>query len=428
MNIRNILTGALALSTLAAAQADVEVRLTGATAFRTAAMNAIKAQFDLGGSYTFAHDFPAGGFNGSNRCTFKGTFPGVAGVTTVRCSWNGSVEGVRAVALGGAFNPNFITDAALASPGGDAGEAANENALVSGSTVAQVAKFSFSDVRQSSTPITSPVLSPANARVGVVVFSMITNEGAPANFTNVTQQQMEAIISQGFLPLSVFTGDPADNGKNVYWTGRNDGSGTRTSYMAESQIGITALANQYISISSAGNNINIIRRVPAGDGSNASTVWGQDVDGNGGYFSGSVLRGDMGRLSNNVEVLDFDNSTLEGPGADVLLLTFLTNPDANAARVSGGKILGYNGSTMASLNTGTTLSTADRDKVAEGQYSAWNFQQLYYSGSLSTDENTVYNAIKTGIPTTLVSAGRLPGIPLGEMNVSRPDDGAPIAP
>lgn len=437
MNLKNILTGTIALALIATtAKADVEVRITGATAFRTAAINAIKAQFDIGGSYTFAHNRAAGGVNGADRVTFKGAFPGVGGITTVRISHNGSVEGLRAIAVPGPANdPLFITDAALASPGGDAGEAANENANVGGSTVQQVAKFAFSDVRQTSSPVTSPTLSPAQPRVGVTLFTMLANEGAPAGLTNVTFQQFKALFSQGSLPLSVFTGNAADSGVFVYPTGRNDGSGTRTAYMAESQLGITTLINQFVATTSSGNNITVLQRVPAGgatingtfDATSASTLWGQDLDGNGGYFSGSVLRTEMGRATASTQVLDADGSEL-APADQLHLITFLSAADAVPARVAGAKVLGWNGSILDSLNTATTLSATDLAKVTEGQYSAWTFQNLYYNGSLTADENAVYTAIKNGIPTTLVTAGYVPGIPSGIMNVSRPNDGAPIAP
>jgi hypothetical protein len=439
MNIRNILTGTIALATLVTTvkAADVELRLTGATAFRTATINALKASFDAGTGYTFAHNKAAGSsaYNGADRITFKGNFPGVTGTTTVRCSFNGSVEGIRAIALGGADNPAFITDVALASPGGDAGELANENANVTGSTTTQLAKFAFSDVRQSSTPIASPTLSPANPKVGVVVFSLLANEGAPAGLTNVTFQQFQALFSQGSLPLRVFTGVATDTA-NVYATGRNDGSGTRTTYMAESGLGITTQVNQFVATTSSGNLISVLQKVPAGgatingsfDSTSASTVWGQDADGNGGYFSGSVLRTEMARLTNNTQVLDFDGGELEPAGSSCYLITFLSNPDALNARQNGAKILGWNGVTLSSLQTTAALDATDRAKVTEGQYSAWGFENLYYNGSLSTDENTVYTAIKTGIPTTLISAGYVPGIPLADMHVSRPDDGAPIAP
>jgi hypothetical protein len=436
MKLKNILSGSIALATLATtAQADVEVRITGATAFRTAAINALKAQFDLGGSYTFAHNKAAGGVNGADRVTFKGTFPGVTGVTTVRVSHNGSVEGVRAIATPGpTTSPFFITDAALASPGTDAGEAPNENANVGGSTVQQVAKFAYTDVRQSSTPVSSPTLSPANPRVGVTLFTMLANEGAPAGLTNVTFQQFKALFSQGSLPLSVFTGDAADTDL-VYATGRNDGSGTRTAYMAESQLGITTLTSQFVATTSAGNAISVIQKVPAGgatingvfDPTSKSDLWAQDLDGNGGYFSGSVLRTEMGRTTAATQVLEADGSEL-APAAQLHLITFLSAADAVPARVAGAKVLGWNGSTLNSLNTGLVVDSTDLAKITEGQYSAWTFQNLYYNGSLTADENTVYNAIRTGIPTSLIAAGYVPGVPSTIMSVSRPDDGAPIAP
>lgn len=440
MKLKNILTGSIALVALAStAKADVEVRITGATAFRTAAINALKAQFDLGGSYTFAHNKAAGAVNSADRATFKGTFPGVAGITTVRVSHNGSVEGIRAIAQPSVANsPFFITDAGLTvggGPGNNVPEAANENANVSGSTLQQTAKFAYSDVRQSSTPISSPTLLPAQPKVGVTLFTMLANEGAPAGLTNVTFQQFKALFAQGTLPLSVFTGDAADTNP-VYATGRNDGSGTRTAYMAESQLGITTLVSQFVATTSAGNDITVLQKVPAGgatingvfDSTSASTLWSQDLDGNGGYFSGSVLRTEMGRATTNTQVLDADGVTELYPAGPLHLITWITAADAVPARVAGGKILGWNGSILSSLNTGLVLDSTDLAKVTEGQYSAWTFQNLYHNGSLSADENTVYTAIKTGIPASLIAAGYVPGIPSTSMNVSRPNDGAPIAP
>ncbi len=453
MNIRTILTGSIALATLVTTvkAADVEIRITGATAFRTATMNAIKAQFETGGNYVYAHNQVAGSFNAADRCTFKGAFPGVTGTTTVRCSWNGSVEGLRAIAIGGtAFDPAFITDAALASPGTDAGEqndaTKKENANKTGETLKQLAKFAFSDCRQSSTPIASPVLEPSDPAVAITLFTMITNNGAPASWTNVGYQAYKGLLSAGSYPLSLFTGDPADT-KNVYATGRNDGSGTRTIYMAESGRGITTLVNQFVRLTNSGTNITSIQRVPAGGvndsdpitpgiqpytgqlATNASTVWSQDSAGNGGYFSGSTLRGDMSRSSTGVTVRDSSYTALLETG-DILLLTFLTAPDARTAATTapGGKILGWNGSRLDSLgdSLATELSLADRNKVTTGQYTAWSTQNLYYNGSLSTDEDTVYTAIKGGIDSTIISAGYFTGIPIGDMACVRDDDGAPV--
>jgi len=428
MNIRNILTGTFALATLVTSvKADAEIRVTGATAFRAAATSAIRAQFALGGNYQYAHNQTAGGVIGCDRVSFRGSFPGISGTTIVRVSWNGSVEGVRAVALGGTHNPGFIQDAAFVTAAAPAG---GETFSVATQTT-QLAKFAFSDVRQTSTPVASPVLNPSDASVGITTFALLANESTSiTNLTNVTAQQFKALFVLGKLPLSVFTGNVADT-INVYASGRNDGSGTRTTYMAESGLGITTLVNQFVATASTGTDITVIRKAPStatlGAGTFASTLWAQDTDGNGGYVSGSALRGDFGKTSNSLQILDADGSELEPAGTNVALVTFLSTPDARTAASNGGKILGWNGYGLTSLQTSSTLSTADRDAIAEGRYTAWSFQQFYYSGSLGGDETTFDTAIRAGIPTNLLPS-RLNGLPLTEMHVGRADDGAPVAP
>jgi hypothetical protein len=427
MKLKNILTGIFALALLTTAHADVTVYVTGATAFRAGALDAIKAKFDAGTGYKYSHDSTTGNVLASTRSIFQGNFPGVTGTTTVACTFTGAVEGVKAVALPGpANNATYLTTGAL--PGGAVSIPGLEAAGVTAPTAAQVATLAFSDVRQSSTPITSPALQPANPRVGVVLFTPVSNNGTPANWTNVTQQQFKSLFKLGSLPLSVFTGDANDNGKFVYATGRNDGSGTRTVYMAESGLGITTLVNQFVATATTSTTITTLRRVPAANGTNASILWGQDVDGNGGYNSGSALRGDLGKTSTATTVLDADNSDLSGGPANILFMTFLSTADAVPARVAGAKILGWNGTLLSSLNSGTTLSATDKAKITEGAYTAWSYENLYYNGSLGTDQTTVYNAIKTGIPARLIASGYVEGIPLTQMNVSRPSDGAPVAP
>ncbi len=429
MKLRNILTGAFALATLVtAARADVTIYVTGSTAFRSGALDGIKTKFEAGTGYKYAHDAAAGGVTGSTRSLFQGNFPGISGTTTIACTFTGSVEGIRAVAAPGvANNATYLTAAAL--PAAAAAIPGTEGAATSTPVAAQPAKFAFTDVRSSSTPVAG-TLNPTSPKVGVVVFTPIVNAGSPSNFTSMTSQQFKYLFSNGFVPLHFFTGAAADV-KNVYATGRNDGSGTRTTYMAESGLGITTLVNQYLVTAKTGTSLTTVRRVPAGDGTNASTVWsGQDVDGNGGYNSGGTLRTDLARTSASVTVLESDNSLLEGPGADILLASFLSISDARTAATSAtpAKIIGWNGVTLSSVSApliANAMDATDRAKVTEGQYSAWSFENLYYSGSLSTDENTFYTNLKTSI-TARLTANPIEGIPLTSMHVDRPDDGAPI--
>jgi hypothetical protein len=262
----------------------------------------------------------------------------------------------------------------------------------------------------------------------VVVFTPIASKSATASF-NITAQSFKALFNKGNEPLSLFTNNSADT-TPVFATGRNDGSGTRTTYLAESGFGITNLVNQYVVTTSGSGAMTQIQRVPAGGGSvpaNASTVWGQDVDGNGGYNSGGTLRGDLQLTSTNVQVLDSDGSDLLGTNTSLVMVGVLGTADAATAKNGGAKILTWNGVGLDFAGSGTTLSASDISKIAYGTFTMWSFENLYYVGTLTTDQTTFYTALKSGI-TTRLTANPNEGLPTTTMHVTRSDDGAPVAP
>jgi hypothetical protein len=451
MKIKNILAGTLFAGLAASASAQTtEITITGATAFRQATMQAIYDAYDsmgdLGTGFNVCHDFTGDNLSqliASNKAVFSGTFPGITGTTVIRTSFNGSTEGLNAIAGNG--NPTFLQASALGTPG----------AVIKGSTTSPTdtatrPKFSFSDVYQSSSPVDNEVLNPVgSSAVGIVTFCMIANDGAPSDLTNVTVQQARALWANGIQPLSLFTGDPTDTSL-VFATGRNDGSGTRAAYLTEWTYGVANLVNQYIATktgtssstpSGTGNGtITAITRVPAnglGNGttetsgaSNASTLWGNTAVGNGGYSSSSALRSVMGFTSANVTVYDGQNQAPEIVGANIHLITWLSSADSKNAADAGGKILSYNGVGITPITaSGSYLSSgfneADFKKIATGAYSAWSYQHLYYSGTLDANETIWYNAMKTTwIPGGLQTTSN--GVRLGDVTVSRPDDGFPI--
>ena len=459
MKLKSI-TGLLALSLTTPAFADVTVDITGATAFRAAALDTIKARYVASGQpFQFAHDQAAGAFNGATLSIFKGTFPGVSGVTTIRTSFNGSVEGIKALADSPASDPTYYTDipgnlvTATAVGGGETHKSTGGFAKT---TAASQSEIAFSDVSKNSTPFASASLQPSTATCGVVVFTMLTNEGSP--ITNVTAQQFRALAAAGFQPLSMFTGNASDT-TNVFLTGRNDGSGTRTTYMAETGVGITTEIKQYITVDSSSTALEAIQLVPAGgvndsdsitngiqlptgsdikayvDGgqsvtqlvANASTVWGQDTAGNGGYSSGSTLRTDMGKTgASGVTVFDAAGADAFGAPVRVDLVTWLSLNDAVTARGNGAIFCAYNGVKLDDIAaSGSTMSVADKAKVTNGLYTAWGYQQMYRRGDITTgDAVTVYNGIKTNIASNLAAAG----IAIADMNVNRSFDGGTVAP
>jgi hypothetical protein len=447
MKIKNLILGTMFAGLAASASAQTtEITITGATAFRQATMRAIYDAYASAGAagttFNVAHDFTGANISqliASNKAIFKGSFPGITGTTVIRTAFNGSTEGLNAIA--GNNNPTFLTEAALTSGNFTAGI----KDLTSSPTETLRPKFSFSDVYQSTSPVDNEVLNPVgSSAVGIVTFAMIANEGAPANLENVTIQQCRALWTNGIQPLSLFTGDPADT-KYVLATGRNDGSGTRAAYLTEWTFGVANLVNQYTAVtggtSSSGNgSISKLTLVPAngiGSGafstnrtSDASTLWGNTNPGNGGYSSSSALRTLMGYTSSNVTIFNGVDETPDMEGQDVLLLTWLSTADSLNAATNGAKILAFNGVKVTPIAAaGSYLSSGfnevDFKKIATGAYSAWSYQHLYYHGSLSSNEQAWYDSMKdTFLPSGLQITAN--GVRLGDVTVSRPDDGFPI--
>ena len=460
MKRTTFIAGLSAFTFAATAYADVQVDVTGATAFRAATLASIKAQYAASGAaFKFAHDqATAGGttFNGSTRAIFIGTFPGVTGTTTIRCCFTGSVEGIRAlVPVVDPLPPTYYQPSLLSGITAIVGgaELANQGTTSAATDPSEIA---FSDVTKASTPYASYSLQPALPAAGVVVFAMLTNEGS--SISNVTSQQFRALMTNGLQPLRLFTGNAADT-SFVFATGRNDGSGTRTTYLAETGFGVSNVVNQYVTVASTGTAIQAIQLVPQ-DGTNdtdpgtagvqlpagsdianynvaphlitqlassASTVWSQNIDGNGGYNSGSTLRTDMGKTATSgVTVFDATGADAFGTTVRADLVTFLSLNDAVSARSNGAVICAFNGVKLDGIAAaGTTMTAADKAKVTEGQYTAWGFENMYRRNDITSgDTVTVYNGIKTAIGSNLAAAG----IPLADMHVGRPSDGGTVAP
>lgn len=467
MKLKLITLGAVALSLATSAFADVDVTITGATAFRAATLLAINAKFlaESSPSFKFAHDKPTGvdsngvqNWAGSTRSIWIGNFPGVVGTTTIRCCFTGSVEGIRAVV--GApdtqpptyYQPSLLSNTTASSSGT---ELANQGTTGADTAVSDIA---FSDVTKSSTPYGSYSLKPTTPAAGVIVFTMLTNDGSP--ITNVTTQQFKALLTQGYQPRSMFTGNPAHTSR-VFVTGRNDGSGTRTTYLAESGFGITKPVKQYVSVDNGSSAaLQAIQAVPAGgtndtdlvtaglqlpvgsaiktydDGANtitqstssASTIWGQDVAGNGGYNSGGTLVTDMAKTgSSGVTVFTASGSLAFTGTHTVDLVTWLSVNDAATARAAGAVFCAYNGVKLDGIAAaGTTMTADDIAKVTEGVYTAWGYENMYYRNAIAdgSDEKLVFDGIKAAIPSNLASAG----IALTSMHVARSSDGGLVAP
>lgn len=410
----------LAFAALVSHAAAADFYITGSTAFRTAAIKAICGSYSPTG-FTAGYVTGGGSLTGAGQSVFKGTFATVPGTTTIYCSWSGSVEGIRDIANNQTvpFLSTVPTTAATTSAtgGGEIGTA----------TAPHVPDFAFSDVFKSSTPYNSANLFPNNSNVGVVAFAWVANVGAPATLTNINTQTARALFIQGFQPLSLFSGLEADAGKGVFLTGRNDGSGTRTTFLAEGGFPIARTLKQYKS-TIVGTAVTKLTSWPLADGGNASSIWNLDTAGNGGYSSGSGLTAVMKATSPSVTIYEPDGITEAIPAAPVSIIGYQSTKDAKDSFDGGARLLSYNG--VGVTFTGSDISPETRNAIINGQYTLWGYQHLYSRTPVNYDTpvtglDVLYKSIRDGC--TAANLG-ISGIPIRDMMVSRTTDGGTVAP
>lgn len=386
---------ALALALAGAQQASAEeFVLTGSTAFRSATYSALQAIM-TGETIVHSH---ASSLSSSNQATFKGTYPGIAGTTYVYCSWSGSATGVIATANN---TPVSVISQATV------------DAQTAGSTTANIApndtklpRFAFSDVYKESTSAASAALT--DSRPAVIPFRFVRNR-ASGGITNVTAQQVRALWNNNSQPLALFTGNPADTDR-VIGVGRDNGSGTRITVLAETKYGIGNLVQQW-KVTTSGSPS------PAGTGSAISAqIWGLNdgvgatAEGNGGYSSGGNIATILGTESSAINLFEADGVTSIDTGVPVTILAWLGLNDAATAITNQAVGLSYEGVPYS--------ATA----VYEGQYTLWGYLHLYYKtpiGSETTFRTALAGASGLGNATVLGTNGLL----FSAMQCARGSDG-----
>jgi hypothetical protein len=382
--------GALALLAGDASAATRTFVITGATAFRAAANNSIIQL--LGGTGVTQYAFTGTqGISGTNRAIFKGTmaaFPGDEII--VKASWSGSTQGVLDLADQNAVEV-LKSSVSMTTSG--------NNISATGNVETATPRWAFSDVDKFLS--TRPNASLSGGPVGVVPFMFIAGEGAPAGITNMTDQLHQTLWSTGSMPASMFTGNPADT-TTVLATGRNNGSGTRATILAETGYGAFTNIVQYNAVTSGDRVTGALGAI--------------SEFGNGGHSSNSGVRELVTRPPGGL--------TFDGESIDAVFVSYLTISDAVSATgyvqatgaISGGegaKPLTYNGVRYSEEN------------VKNGTYSLWGYQQFYMANSPTVQETTFDTAFRAVIPNYMGTAG----IPITTMTVTRSNgDGGPISP
>jgi hypothetical protein len=395
-----LLAGLAVLGLSASASAQTVINITGATAFRAAAHNSIIAL--LGGTGVTKYGFAGSSISSANHAIFFGSINGDPYI--IRTSQSGSTAGIASVVNQASLTylKTSLIDGVDYSTAGVQIATNIADATTASKTETDIARFTFSDVSQDISANPTPALP--GGGVGVVPFVFVANVGAPSSLTNMTDQLHEAQWSTGQLPLSMYTGNPADT-KLVLNMGRNSSSGTRATILSETQYGPFRSVVQWGGPNDASN-------VSGSEGS--GTVSTLTNLANSGYSSNSFVRQNLARTTTNVTVAGT-------PGQDVILISYLTLSDAAAITdVTGGAGVGavdltYNGVPYSEEN------------VKNGSYTLWGYQNFYGSVDITTNEQTFFDTFTADIPNNLNPLST--GIPTSEMNVTRNGgDGGPITP
>ena len=396
-----LMTSALAIASATLAKADVTINITGATAFRSAASTAIRNAFT---SVEYAYNGAT--FSSATYQIFKGSFPGVSGNTTIRTNWSGSVEGIRDLAQQNSIN--FLPTSTTMSSGG------TSNATTSGLASA-TAQLAFSDIYAAATPYDNGSVEGVTA--GIIAFRIVANKTANGTLTNITPQQYRNLSTNGNAKAYLLTGNGSHT-TDVYLTGRNDGSGTRVTVLAETGHGYSQLVKQYKATTTGSGNATVLTELrlwPTADGTNASTIYNSDTAGNGGYSSGGTMATALSGSSTSVQINSAANVNIGSPKT-VFLVGFLGTSDSVTAVTNGAIPLSYNG---VSLNV-TSGGITNPEVIQNGAYTLWANEQLYWrTGSATGDLGTVKDKLLADIPTNLGTAG----LDVSTMTVSRSSDG-----
>jgi len=202
----------IAFATASTAVAQVEIRISGAVAFRDTAYLAIRTLYGP----NLASQNPADGPTAPTqlKVTWTGTIPSLYGnqTVTVRAFYNGAVAGLQDLTQN--RNVNFL---ASANPGDT-------------NTVNLPSDIAFSSVFQQSTEFLTPKLE--DVRFGATPIVLLKSKTAPASFTNITSHQLKTLAANGRLPAWFFTGNTNDTGDLVF-INRDPTAGQRVALFKE---------------------------------------------------------------------------------------------------------------------------------------------------------------------------------------------------
>ena len=361
--MKKFLSLAILASTLGAGyvQAQTDIYIDGSTAFRKSVYNEMKLLYganltaeagvtnDAGGNYVWA---PVN--NGNSTWIMTGQMTSLFGgsrIITVHAAFTGSVQGIHSL-YANTDTQNYLT---------------NTTAVLGSAAPfqAHTATLCFSDVDSSSTPYNLATLTGGATELHVAVqpFAWVKSVLCPNTFTNITSQQIQALLANGQVAMQILSGNTNDT-FNVTMVNRSKDSGTRVTAFADA-LYVGGAQNYYWSTT---NNNWYASNTPL---PGAPSLYGA------GYVGG-------GDVANAIKYTGAANS-------NNIAVAYLGVSDANGVN-SGANVLNYNGATPSTaIKPGNSFSTTSLvfDNTANGTYSFWAYECLDFPNTVTASGQNI---------------------------------------
>jgi hypothetical protein len=457
-SFKKIAVGAIACSLASLALADVTgnpVNIVGATAFRTSAVQAEIALLshvgaNLPGGVAETNSVGAS-VTGATYSSVHGYLADGTTEVVFRNHWTGSAAGCYDLSAGNAVgflsltgNTVGTTNVNLSTPVYDATAVPNatftdvQAADAAASLATAVGGATYASAINGGGLTNAGTASTKSTGVAIATFQWVLGKNALGTqpIAGITQQNAATLFTNGYLSLSAVTGNSGDESSYLVLVGRNEDSGSRILGEAESLAAgvaknsgaLGAAINQFmlrqdsIAYPTNPNTTSGYPTIAAGTvitgfqlwpktitgttlGWPVSTVTGLTwkVTGHSGYNGG----GDVAAIlkTSNPVVVNATNFPNGFPGNftsgnSVYFISYLGTSDVGGVVTAGGLALTYNG-------VGFTSSA-----VAEGQYTLFSFEHLYYKSTLTGVAVTALDGLADSlisIPSTgSVGAAGLP--------------------
>ena len=384
-----------------------DIYINGSSAFRVQAYNSVKALYS---TLTSENAGSAAVSSGNSLWTMSGQMSSIFGSQTVvvHAVFNGSVQGIHSL-----YDP---TDKKVFLKNATSGDT---------TLTTNTASLAFTDVDSSSTAYPLSASSFIERYVAIQPFCYVRSLNCPASVTNITIQQLQQFMPNGYVKLSYLTGNPNDAGTNVYLLNRSLDSGTRVAAYADAFVTASSPTIYYWQTNGGVANFYL-----------ATNNLGPAIYGYG-YVGGG----------------DVKNQLIAGGSANAnnISIGYLGLSDARG--VNGGQnILSYNGAYPSTdIKTGASVPALPTyDSCRNGTYSYWAYEVVAQPKTPGGDntingtdltaftrklcgydssnpENFVGGTGSVDYDISLLVSGKN-AVRLGDMNVLRTSVGGPIAP